>query len=1618
MLEGLVAWVLNNYLGKYVENLNTDQLSVALLSGKVELENLPLKKDALRHLGLPVEIKAGFIGKVQLQVPVRQIRSAPWLIAIENLYLVAAPVNLDEWDSAVEAHIAHERKTALLDALEAQWRAEHEARDAGYYAASYSTWLSYGTGLLANIVENLQLKLTDVHIRYEDAVTCAPQTFACGLTVQSLTAESCDANWVRGFTLLADADCSFKLLELQQLAVYWDPMPPAAMMAACTLAELTERMRATWLCEHRYLSAPASARARVRRERCEQPLRSRTRPRLACHLTLPSVQLDLTSRQYSEVVGCVLGLERIARLREFRALRPDVPVRGHARAWWLYALRCHAPHHRWMDPKPTWALCAERARRTRRYVDICLGVLSNPAATLPPEEKAIKDEFEWNTPLSVLKPLREVAMRKVPIATPASTPEDAPASSGRSVLVRWFPLWWGWYAPGGAADAPAGGSEQPQQSQQPQLAAAPAAPAAPRLEEEILDVIADSLEDNTLLRRDTVFGLFEFTLERGSLNLTTEPDDRHQLQGAASPEGGGGGGGGTGVELQFSSVCVRVETRPRTGSHALHVSLGAVCLRERITPGTLFPVLVAPQGMIREGLSAMNAAASAAAWWRAQQTSAPTSPPAPAEPLFQLSYEKRPFGLNCDYKLWVKSMSLEVVYCAAAARWAQQFVAAPWGPRRTIAHVRDQTRARLLTHWEHMLRAHPVLGLPFSSICLPLKNQIVTLQSVRPGQGERRSWQVELDVSAPQILFVEQLSARGTAALLVDFGRLRLANAHFTEDAPLPSPSRNFLLVTVWCDWRQAERRVVHTSDPQYPSATLCGSLPALVVHLSEHKLAAVRAVAIGCRLPDLARESPSQEGAEVEEEEEDESSVSSETERSELSAHNNATLFMLQFAIDQMSLEVPVGKGLPVQSRGRSIAEVQVCGVKAALSARPCDLSLSLSVHSLLLVDALQTYGPDFELLVASHKHVGMDTASGSIRGSEPTSPTSPTSPASPDSRAAPAPPTPRALRHALRSLHRAAPTALIAPASLHEVRHQIVCPVGRATPPTLSTCRRPSRGPSAARGARGVAGAGGVAGAEGVAGATGAVWGGGNGWSAPGLVDTEALIAVEICLVKGDADSEDLRIANILFNNLDVIANQETIVELIGFAHRVLGPRAPHEHRPAPPAADVPDGPLPTPPPTPPRTPPMLETYSMGPMRKIFLRVMMSVAQRAVRTEITFDFHRLGVLLLRAAVLDGALVAKKIATATVGEARIQATLAARRLEVGGSLGGVQVVSLCEGAGLHTRVLAAGRAHAPDAPDDKAQALLFTITRDLLPGDTPDATVVETSVSVRVASVWYTQSGALLRELQSCLTEFKQYLANLARSIRAAAADMAIGLVHPSPRGESLYGNPRLAQSTEAWGRRRTVSAGATPPAHAPPPATATPSLDEADVRTDILLTVNIELESPVVVVPRAAHSTQVFVAHLGRMSLTNRPGAPRNTQYSVSVRDISLASLDVGERLRRQPLSAENMGAVYDVSCGRPVLHDTALQLTLDLHERDHLPHCDVSGAIVGALQVSASREQYEQLLDTLRWVADSAYPDVRPPSPAPAPAPAPASAPRSPRCTAQRRTFTMTMKDRLKD
>jgi len=105
----------------------------------------------------------------------------------------------------------------------------------------------------------------------------------------------------------------------------------------------------------------------------------------------------------------------------------------------------------------------------------------------------------------------QVAMRRT--KSPTSVQEKL-SNTGRSTLFQWFPQWWGWYSTGEDQNelksdvyesTPVEETERDTQLES--------------LEDEILDVIADTVENNTILRRDTVFGQFNFSLKEGNFRL-------------------------------------------------------------------------------------------------------------------------------------------------------------------------------------------------------------------------------------------------------------------------------------------------------------------------------------------------------------------------------------------------------------------------------------------------------------------------------------------------------------------------------------------------------------------------------------------------------------------------------------------------------------------------------------------------------------------------------------------------------------------------------------------------------------------------------------------------------------------------------------------------------------------------------------------------------------------------------------------------------------------------------------------------------------------------------------------------------------------------------------------
>lgn len=118
-------------------------------------------------------------------------------------------------------------KLSKLDAFEAEWksaRLRRESRNSNeYYSHSYSSWLTYGSSLVSSAISNLQLKVQDVHIRYEDLDPVTGASFAWGLLVKSANSEHVSG----GNDNASDGAKNGKSyvsqqLQLKGVSLYWD----------------------------------------------------------------------------------------------------------------------------------------------------------------------------------------------------------------------------------------------------------------------------------------------------------------------------------------------------------------------------------------------------------------------------------------------------------------------------------------------------------------------------------------------------------------------------------------------------------------------------------------------------------------------------------------------------------------------------------------------------------------------------------------------------------------------------------------------------------------------------------------------------------------------------------------------------------------------------------------------------------------------------------------------------------------------------------------------------------------------------------------------------------------------------------------------------------------------------------------------------------------------------------------------------------------------------------------------------------------------------------------------------------------------------------------------------
>lgn len=313
-------------------------------------------------------------------------------------------------------------------------------------------------------------------------------------------------------------------------------------------------------------------------------------------------------------------------------------------------------------------------------------------------------------------------------------------SQGRGMLLQWFPQWWGWYK----SDTQSSDPTTTNASVVDSTAIIPKDQS--QLEDEILNALSSGTVDNSLLKRDTVFGKFNFTLKKGVLDVCTCQCGIEKIM----------------LQLQFQNLLLDIETRPRSGSHFVGLSLGSVLLKDFITENSEFPDLIKPQTKEDATHSSHSNRRSRGSFFIGAVSNNNNSSNSSigmgltnSEPIFQLNYERKPLSHNTDYRLLIKTQSLDVVYNIEPIKWIVDFVMKPYqqiNTRKKIEAMKNKTKMELIKNWENMLEGDLT---------------------------ERRTWTLEIDISAPQIIFVENFALKNTTVVVIDFGRLQLTN--FTD---------------------------------------------------------------------------------------------------------------------------------------------------------------------------------------------------------------------------------------------------------------------------------------------------------------------------------------------------------------------------------------------------------------------------------------------------------------------------------------------------------------------------------------------------------------------------------------------------------------------------------------------------------------------------------------------------------------------------------------------------------------------------------------------------------------------------------------------------------------------
>ncbi|KAF8216245.1 hypothetical protein K438DRAFT_1748990 [Mycena galopus ATCC 62051] len=315
----------NRVLAPYVENLDLNQVNYGIGQGQLTLRNLRLKKGALDKFRLPVDVLEGHLGKFTLSLHWMNLGNQPVEVMVEDVYLLVVPSpqsndDPEEDEKRVQAAKAERLENAEL--LHMRGQAESSS------GMQRDTQESQGLvqSLMAKIINNLQVTVKNIHIRYEDKLSVPGHPFAAGVTLAGFTAVSVNGKWQPAF-IESTAGAIHKacrhpfLANLQSLAVYFDTDSPsmAGLSPADAISKFSSLISTSSQdTNHQFILKPVSGEGRV----IMNHKFNKDTPQFDVQLLFDEIGVALDDKQYRDIISLVDMYHVYMRQHQYRKFRP------------------------------------------------------------------------------------------------------------------------------------------------------------------------------------------------------------------------------------------------------------------------------------------------------------------------------------------------------------------------------------------------------------------------------------------------------------------------------------------------------------------------------------------------------------------------------------------------------------------------------------------------------------------------------------------------------------------------------------------------------------------------------------------------------------------------------------------------------------------------------------------------------------------------------------------------------------------------------------------------------------------------------------------------------------------------------------------------------------------------------------------------------------------------------------------------------------------------------------------------------------------------------------------------------------------------------------------------